>query len=80
MVVSGRLFHEHACPHAALRTQQLRQRFSGKSLTYSPQRHHLFQHLKRLPVKQHFPSDDAMQIDGCHRLAPLSGGGSLRHQ
>ncbi|GBM19291.1 hypothetical protein AVEN_259872-1 [Araneus ventricosus] len=40
----------------------------------------LFQQLKRSLAKQHFPSDDDMQTDGCHRLVPLSDGGSLRHR
>ncbi|GBL80934.1 hypothetical protein AVEN_26339-1 [Araneus ventricosus] len=46
----------------------------------SPRVYHLFQHLKVLLTQKYFPIDDDLQTDGCHRLVPLSGGGSLRHR
>ncbi|GBN39367.1 hypothetical protein AVEN_172389-1, partial [Araneus ventricosus] len=35
---------------------------------------------EKAPVKQHFPNDDDVQTEGCHKLAPFSDGESLRHR
>ncbi|GBN89187.1 hypothetical protein AVEN_64714-1 [Araneus ventricosus] len=62
-----------------MRTQLL-QRFGGSwevcvhpaySPDLTPSDYLLFQHLKRFLAKQHFPSDDDVQTDGCNGLVPL---------
>ncbi|GBM66839.1 hypothetical protein AVEN_128513-1 [Araneus ventricosus] len=35
---------------------------------------------EKVLAKQHFPCDDDVQTDSCHRLALLSGGESLRYR
>ncbi|GBL97099.1 hypothetical protein AVEN_254135-1 [Araneus ventricosus] len=61
----------------------------GKILTQRRMRTSVWSSLQRLlsaptpenvPGGQHFPSNDDVQTDDYHRLAPLSGGGFLRHQ
>ncbi|GBL79420.1 hypothetical protein AVEN_92598-1 [Araneus ventricosus] len=81
MEVAGRLLHDHAQPHAALRTQLLH-RFHLKVFDhpdYSPDLASSDYRLKTFLEKKYFPSDDDVQIDGCHRLALLSDGKCLRH-
>ncbi|GBN23012.1 hypothetical protein AVEN_180883-1, partial [Araneus ventricosus] len=46
----------------------------------APSDYHLLQLLKRFLAKRYLSRDDDVQTDGCHRLAPLSKGGSLRHR
>ncbi|GBM09371.1 hypothetical protein AVEN_184079-1 [Araneus ventricosus] len=65
--------------------QQLLQQFRWEVFDHpadspdlAPSDYYLFKHLKRFLAKQHFPSDEDVQADGCHRLASLSGGKSLR--
>ncbi|GBL72641.1 hypothetical protein AVEN_127894-1 [Araneus ventricosus] len=86
-VIAGRLLQDPSLPQAALPTQQLLQRFRWDvfdhptySPDFAPRDYHLSQLLKRFLVKLHFPSDDDMQTDVCHKLTSLSGGGSFRHR
>ncbi|GBM57808.1 hypothetical protein AVEN_262576-1 [Araneus ventricosus] len=78
MLVAGKLLHDHAPSCATMCTQQLLHGPAGRWFdhpTCSPNlaliNYHLFQHLKRFPVKHHFPSDGVVWMGW---LVLLSGG------